>query len=202
MPAKGQKRKNQIIDAAKAMFIERGYQSTHIGQICDELNIARGTVYQYFGNKREIVYSILEGVEDELDDIFDNESLEEFASSNPEKTAIFEFISSRYTSCVKAVLDEPIIIMLMYKEISGLDDDVIERTERFVDHVTRIISRDLEALKARGYYRADIDPQLTALLILGSVQLLMHEFHKRRKDLLDRNVIKGVVDLITKGIMA
>ena len=63
MPAKGQKRKQQIIDTAKEMFIQNGFQSTHIGQVCEKLNIARGTVYQYFGNKREILYAILESVE-------------------------------------------------------------------------------------------------------------------------------------------
>ena len=53
MPAKGQKRRQQIVDTAKQMFIEQGFQSTHIGQVCEELNIARGTVYQYFGNKNQ-----------------------------------------------------------------------------------------------------------------------------------------------------
>lgn len=42
MPAKGQKRKQQIIDTAKEMFIQNGFQSTHIGQVCEKLNIARG----------------------------------------------------------------------------------------------------------------------------------------------------------------
>ncbi len=51
MPAKGQKRRQQIVDIAKKMFIEKGFQSTHIGQVCEELNIARGTVYQYFGKR-------------------------------------------------------------------------------------------------------------------------------------------------------
>ena len=54
MPPKGERRKQQIIDAAKEMFIEKGFQSTHIGQVCEKLNIARGTVYQYFSNKKEM----------------------------------------------------------------------------------------------------------------------------------------------------
>ncbi len=83
MPAKGQKRKQQIIDTAKVMFIENGFQSTHIGQVCEKLNIARGTVYQYFGNKREILYAVLEQIEEKIDDIMDPDDLRDFLKSNP-----------------------------------------------------------------------------------------------------------------------
>ena len=38
MPPKGERRKQQIIDTAKQMFINKGFQSTHIGQVCEELN--------------------------------------------------------------------------------------------------------------------------------------------------------------------
>ncbi|MBP8082368.1 MAG: TetR/AcrR family transcriptional regulator [Spirochaetes bacterium] len=201
MPAKGQKRKNQIIDAAKVMFIERGYQSTHIGEICDNLDIARGTVYQYFGNKREIVYSILESLEEKIEDIFDSDDLEEFVKSNPTGEEISQFIRKKFSNCVSAVIDEPIVIMLMYKEIVGLDDDVTERTERFVDNIIKIIAKDLAELSKKGIYRQDIDPQLTSLLIFGSVQLLIHEYRRKGKDILDNNVVQNVVDMIMKGMM-
>jgi len=201
MPAKGQKRKNQIIDAAKEMFIERGYQSTHIGEICDNLDIARGTVYQYFGNKREIVYSILESLEEKIEDIFDSDDLVEFIKSDPTGDEISQFIRKKFSNCVSAVIEEPIVIMLMYKEIVGLDEDVTERTERFVDNVIKIIAKDLAELSKKGIYRQDIDPLLTSLLIFGSVQLLIHEYRRKGKDILDNNVVQSVVDMIMKGMM-
>lgn len=201
MPAKGQKRKNQIIDAAKEMFIERGYQSTHIGEICDNLDIARGTVYQYFGNKREIVYSILESLEEKIEDIFDSDDLIEFVKSDPTGDEISQFIRKKFSKCVSAVIEEPIVIMLMYKEIVGLDEDVTERTERFVDNVIKIIAKDLAELSKKGIYRQDIDPLLTSLLIFGSVQLLIHEYRRKGKDILDNNVVQSVVDMIMKGMM-
>ncbi|HOH36035.1 MAG TPA: TetR/AcrR family transcriptional regulator [Spirochaetota bacterium] len=201
MPAKGQKRKNQIIDAAKEMFIERGYQSTHIGEICDNLDIARGTVYQYFGNKREIVYSILESLEEKIEDIFDSDDLVEFIKSDPTGDEISDFIRKKFSNCVSAVIEEPIVIMLMYKEIIGLDEDVTERTERFVDNVIKIIAKDLAELSKKGIYRQDIDPLLTSLLIFGSVQLLIHEYRRKGKDILDNNVVQSVVDMIMKGMM-
>ena len=183
------------------MFIERGYQSTHIGEICDNLDIARGTVYQYFGNKREIVYSILESLEEKIEDIFDSDDLVEFIKSDPTGDEISQFIRKKFSKCVSAVIEEPIVIMLMYKEIVGLDEDVTERTERFVDNVIKIIAKDLAELSKKGIYRQDIDPLLTSLLIFGSVQLLIHEYRRKGKDILDNNVVQSVVDMIMKGMM-
>ena len=77
MPPKGERRKQQIVNTAKDMFIDKGYQSTHIGQVCEKLNIARGTVYQYFSNKKEIVFSILDDVVENIEDIFDLEDFNE-----------------------------------------------------------------------------------------------------------------------------
>lgn len=201
MPAKGKKRKNQIIDAAKQSFMEKGYQSTHVGEICDTLGIARGTVYQYFSSKREIIFSILETLEETFEDIFDCDDLEELIKSNPDKNSISEFIKSKFSKCVSAVINEPIVIMLMYKEIVGLDDDVIERTNKFIDSIIKILSKDFSALRDKGIYRKDIDPILTASFIFGSVQLLIHEYKRKGKDILDNNVEKSVVDLIMKGMM-
>ena len=70
MPPKGERRKQQIIDTAKKMFIGKGFQSTHIGQVCEELNIARGTVYQYFSNKKDEIEGILHQLKAILSDIF------------------------------------------------------------------------------------------------------------------------------------
>ena len=85
MPPKGERRKQQIISTAKEMFMDKGFQSTHIGQVCDKLNIARGTVYQYFSNKKEILYNLLDTVIEEIAEIFDVEDLRDFIKTTPGK---------------------------------------------------------------------------------------------------------------------
>jgi len=121
MPAKGQKRKQQIIDTAKVMFIDRGFQSTHIGQVCEELNIARGTVYQYFGNKREILYAILESIEEKIDDILDPDDLKDFLKTNPSQKELVKFNTERVGECIRVIISEPIVIKLIFKDIVGID---------------------------------------------------------------------------------
>jgi AcrR family transcriptional regulator len=201
MPAKGKRRKNQIIDTAKMMFLDKGYQSTHIGQVCDELKIARGTVYQYFGNKREIIYSILENVEDQIDDIFDPDDLNAYLAGNPDKAAVTDHMTNRITECIKTIINEPIIIKLIYKEIQGLDQEVIQRVDKFIEYICKTIYRDMESCKAKNMYRKELDSSIASIMIVGSVQLLLHEFMKKEKDVLDKNVIKNIVDISLRGII-
>ncbi len=200
MPVKGQKRKQQIIDIAKKMFIETGFQSTHIGQICDMLEIARGTVYQYFGNKREILYAILESVEEQFDDIFDVEDLEFFLSGRPGNDLIREFVSNRVSACVKAILQEPIVIKLMYKEIVGIDEDVIANIDNFMDYITNILVRDFQIFKEKGFYKKDLDSQISASMLIGGVLLLVHDYDKRGKDILRRDIIDSITEHFLFGV--
>ena len=95
MPPKGERRKLQIINTAKEMFIQNGFQSTHIGQVCEKLNIARGTVYQYFSNKKEIIYAILDAVIEDIEDILDPDDINEFMDKSPDSKAMQKFIMER-----------------------------------------------------------------------------------------------------------
>jgi AcrR family transcriptional regulator len=200
MPAKGQKRKQQIIDAAKRMFIEYGFQSTHIGQVCDELDIARGTVYQYFGNKKEILYAILEYVEEEFDDIFDVDDLEEFLSSKPDSKMMKEFLVYRISTCIKAIVAEPIVIMLLLKQIAGIDEEVVQKVVEFVEYVTKILVRDFDVLKDRGVYKSDIDSRITAIMLIGGVILLVNKYQDDMKKLLDKEIISQIAENFLHGV--
>lgn len=200
MPAKGQRRKQQIIDTAKEMFMTQGFQSSHIGQVCDKLNIARGTVYQYFGNKREILYAILDDVEDHVNDIFDIDDLGEYMKSNPSKEAAEQFVMDRLTKCVRTLIGEPILIKLIFKEIQGVDDEVILRVQKFMDNVSKIIARELEEVRSRGYYRKSINSELVTKVIIGGVLFIVHDSERHKKDPLAKETVSAMVDTIISGI--
>jgi AcrR family transcriptional regulator len=47
----GRERKQQLLDAATALFSERGYSATRIADICQQAGVAKGLFYWYFPNK-------------------------------------------------------------------------------------------------------------------------------------------------------
>jgi len=200
MPAKGQRRKQQIIDTAKNMFMTQGFQSSHIGQVCDKLNIARGTVYQYFGNKREILYAILDDVEEQVSDIFDSDDLTDFLKSNPGKETISGFIVNRLTNGIKTLIAEPIVIRLIFKEIPGIDEEVSTKVQKFLENISKIIINDMEEIRSKGYWRKSINSDVSVKIIIGGVLLLVHEYERQKKDPLAKDVVTTYVDMILYGL--
>ena len=201
MPPKGERRKQQIVDTAKQMFIEKGFQSTHIGQVCEKLDIARGTVYQYFRNKKEILYAILEDVLENIEDIFDQDDFNEFFSSNPNNEQVLEFINKRLMSCISVLLGEPIVIKLIYKEIIGVDEDVNEEVSKAVAAISRHVAREVEELMARGVYKQSLDPKITAMMIVGGVMLVVYEYDRTRQNVLDSNLISIIAKNYLYGVL-
>jgi AcrR family transcriptional regulator len=54
--------RRQLLDAAGAVFEERGYKATTVGAITDTANTAHGTFYLYFRNKEDAFCQVIESV--------------------------------------------------------------------------------------------------------------------------------------------
>ena len=69
--------KEVILSIADHLFLENGYERTNMRQIAAECNIAIGTLYNYYKNKREIfeaVYkSALDNTHQEIDKILERD---------------------------------------------------------------------------------------------------------------------------------
>lgn len=201
MPAKGQKRKQQIIETAKDMFIDNGFQSTHIGQVCEKLNIARGTVYQYFGNKREILYAVLEQVEEKIDDILDPDDLRDFYKNNPTQKSVIKYVTERIENTINVIMGEPIVIKLIFKDIVGIDEEVISRVDKFLDYICKILTRDVEEVKKKGIYKKTVNSEVTAHMLIGALLFVVYEFMKKDRDVLNKEIIDPIVTNYLSGVM-
>lgn len=201
MPPKGERRKQQIVNTAKEMFIENGFQSTHIGQVCDKLNIARGTVYQYFSNKKEILFAILDTVSEKIEDILDPDDLQDFLSSNPDHKLIMKFINDRIASSISVMVEEPIVIKLIFKEIYGIDAEVVDKVNSAVLSIAKIIGYEVEEYKKRGIFKSALDSKITSSMLIGGIMMLIYEYDKKNLDVLDRAVIESITSNYLHGVL-
>ena len=53
-------RKNEILDAAAALFALKGFDNTSTNEILEAVGIARGTLYHHFKSKEDIMDAIIE----------------------------------------------------------------------------------------------------------------------------------------------
>ena len=55
-------RKNEILDVAEQLFVEKGFDNTSTNDIINEIGIARGTLYYHFKSKEDILDTIVERI--------------------------------------------------------------------------------------------------------------------------------------------
>ena len=55
-----QQRRDQILDAANALFAERGYEAVLVEDIAKSAGVTRGLVHHYFGGRKEVYIALLE----------------------------------------------------------------------------------------------------------------------------------------------
>lgn len=66
-----QKREKEIINAAKKVFLEKGYVNATMEDIIDETELSKGGVYHYFNNKADICVKLMDSVTSDRLDLTD-----------------------------------------------------------------------------------------------------------------------------------
>ena len=57
---KGEKRKKELLNIAYDMFLTRGYENTHVDEIIEKAQIAKGTYYYYFKSKEQMLEEVID----------------------------------------------------------------------------------------------------------------------------------------------
>jgi len=52
----------RLVEAACTVFAEKGYASTRVADIAERAGIGKGTVYEYFSSKEELLFAVFESI--------------------------------------------------------------------------------------------------------------------------------------------
>ena len=167
----GPERRRMIVEGAKRVFASRGYRDTHVSHICEDLGIGRGTLYQYFENKRDVFAAI---VEDLL------ERLRELVSTRPAVAPVrgvtaeqaIDAAAYRLREVLAVVFRDEACLRILLREAAGVDVHVDSILAAIDAVVVGEVTRDIELAQGAGLFRTDVDPRTAALLVIGGVQKL------------------------------
>lgn len=70
MGEKSAQKKKYILDTARKVFVEKGFQSVTMKDIVEACEISRGGLYLYFESTDQILLEVLQMEADETDDVF------------------------------------------------------------------------------------------------------------------------------------
>lgn len=168
-------RRAQILVAAKRVFADQGYHSANVDDLCREAGIARGTIYQYFDNKRDVMVALMDDIAARIGRILDERPPIEPPRPSDTKSpleVIVHFCRKRLRQVLDAVFLDEQTLRLILREARGLDgviDDAIAKIDRMI---LRAMESDIRAGQNTRLLRRG-SPRLMARYLLGGVEKMV-----------------------------
>lgn len=167
-------RKCQILACAKRVFAERGFHNANISHICQAAGIGRGTLYQYFTNKRSVLTAILRETLDRVRALMEKQSAETVAFIPPAKltrSQAIAFSAHQLRELLEVVFADEDTLRILLREAVGLDVDVESILREIDDIAIAIVEREIVRARAAGLLR-ELDARAVATLVVGGVEKL------------------------------
>ena len=160
-------RPDEVLDAALALFVEKGFASTRVEDIATRAGLSKGAVYLYFPSKE----AILEGlVRRAVVPIATNALgfLNNYAG-NPRLviTAVLKMVAGRLTEPKTIAIPK-----LLIREMIHFPEFAAMYRREVLDRVIPVVEQLIRGGIAEGYFRA-VDPELSIRSIVGPVVLHM-----------------------------
>lgn len=149
----------EILDAAARVFRRRGYGAATVEDVANELGMLKGSLYHYIKGKKELLYDVVVGPLRAANDSIDLVC----AGGGP--------VDERIRKAIVAHLD---VIHDQYPRLSIALLERLELPPEQLSEIRTLHRRYQETWIAliregaeTGFLRADLDPGLTTLAILG-----------------------------------
>lgn len=118
--------------SAITLFCEKGIQQTSIDQIAKSAGVAKGTIYLYFKNKEEIIFTIWDILTQQHEEAFNNR----INSNMSEKEKILEYYN--FSECQEGFDKEQTLILFQHFVSSML----IDKTSLYTAYFESFFQKD------------------------------------------------------------
>lgn len=165
-------RENQlerILEAAEKLFIRNGIDNVSMGAVADAARIARKTLYQYFSNKQDIAWAILQNLTDESTSAFELPHIPDGSGFQRIEAFMLHMIH------LLEAYPEHIRFMVEFDALYARDGDpnrVHQMFEKRIEPMVEMIRQGI----ADGSIRPDVDAGLFSAAMLNLVSGMNSRF--------------------------
>lgn len=166
--ARVQRRRRQILDAATEVMSRTGFHATAMQTVAERAGISVGLIYQYFGNKDDLLLAVIVDI------------LEDFRDQVPAAIAEaggdpVQRLEAGFRICCQVVDAKRDAVNLTYRESRTLSADGLERIKQLELETAEPIRLVYREGVAAGIFR-DVDARLVVqnLLLVAHAWALKH----------------------------
>lgn len=195
-------KKDQIIEAAIREFARKGFSKTTINDIAKAAGIGKGTVYEYFSNKEEIVHETFRFFMHSMEPDFQAILI----SGVPAKEKLRQILDAFSHSIDSEYHHELMELMFEFWSEAIQDKDskgvMFEEMVKFYQVYREIFADIIIEGMGEGSFRKDINPRSTAAMIVGTLDGLLVQWILERESLDFQDILKTVTSTVLNGIKA
>lgn len=191
------RRTRQLLDAALELFLGTGVESVSIDEIVRKVGMAKGSFYNYFGNKTELVEALLMPVAGRVRAAYD--ACREAVSASDSEFALLAAYTGMGSALVQLVETDERIVRLYLQEnrapsvgarapICALSREIVDRTVELTE-----LAVEKKLLRA-------VHPQVTALAVVGAVERLQHAWFEGRLEGESGSLVQELIMLVLQGL--
>lgn len=194
-------KKEQILIAAMQVFAKKGFTKTTISDIANAVGIGKGTVYEYFSNKEEIINHSFNFFVHTLELDF-QEVLIQDIPANEKLVLILDgfshFLDSGATEHVELMFDfwsESI----KNKESKGL---MFQEMNKFYHSYREIFADIIIEGMGDGSFKKNVNPRSIASMIVGALDGVMVQWILDQDNIDFKDIVKTLTNTVLNGISA
>lgn len=149
--------RKHILDTAEYLFATRGFAATSVREIAEQVDVTPAMVHYYFGSKKRLLQAVMEQVLEPLTD-----ALEDLQGRG--QISVAEFTALMFGMAA----EHPYLPQLITREVflpgGQLQQEFLrEFAPRLGGRLPDILQREQQ----QGRVAAELDPKITALLVLS-----------------------------------
>ena len=154
--AKGEDRKQRILDVAQRLLTRNGWRNTTLAQIAGEAGVTPAGLLHHFESKEHLLHAVLDARD--LDD-------DSHADRGGDLLVEIARVADRFNRAPELTGTFTVLLVENIRPDAPLHDRMLSRQQQAIDIVAELIRRG----QSDGRYRADIDPAVKAVEIVAFV---------------------------------
>ncbi|MBT8401586.1 MAG: TetR/AcrR family transcriptional regulator [Rhodothermia bacterium] len=162
-------RRRAMLEAAQAVFAERGYANATLDEIAARAEFGKGTLYNYFaGGKEEILFALLDQLYDGIIEIIDSHFSIAAVKTDDIRSVVVRFLD--HTFAFLAEQDDLFLIAIKeaHRYIFGDDPEKTEYFRRQRDRIVDALVPPIEAAMDAGVLKP-LSATAVAHMLLGNI---------------------------------
>jgi len=187
------KTRQKLLDAAKEVFLEEGFQKATISQMIKKANVGYGTAYVHFDGKEDLLIVLMENV---MEKFYEIAEISFFPTSREEAEQIIQSQASAFLH----MADTERCMMQVFEQAIGISPAVASKWKAIREKFINRISQDITFSQQSGLARKELNHELVARGWFFTNEMYLWEIVRNEHQSSVEEIAKTISSVYVEGL--